>query len=150
MAPQNCPSSTRIPHWCWLLNIYYHIYVKCNIIHRTSMLAGNCYSIYVLAAMACPVNSHYEFNGSACQPTCEDPSAHLTCDYPDTEVCVCNDGMILRDGTCVYRSQCGCKDDNNVRRKVNMNTITTRWAREGRGEGGKEGQRHILRNTQDM
>jgi hypothetical protein len=78
--------------------------------------------------MKCPADSHYVFSGSACQPTCEEMRAHESCEQVDTEVCVCNNNMLLKDGVCVPAAQCGCKDANNVRRQVCIRTRRARTA----------------------
>ncbi|XP_057690269.1 IgGFc-binding protein isoform X2 [Corythoichthys intestinalis] len=58
--------------------------------------------------LACPINSHYEVCGSACQPTCGNPEAHLNCSLPCLESCQCNRGYLLSNGKCVLPSECGC------------------------------------------
>ncbi|XP_061919145.1 IgGFc-binding protein isoform X2 [Entelurus aequoreus] len=58
--------------------------------------------------LACPLNSHFEVCGSACQPTCVNPEAQHTCSLPCVESCQCNKGYLLSDGKCVSPSKCGC------------------------------------------
>lgn len=60
------------------------------------------------AAMACPLNSHYEICGSACSATCANPEAHHNCTLPCVESCQCNRGYLLSGGECVPHSKCGC------------------------------------------
>ncbi|XP_061808679.1 IgGFc-binding protein [Nerophis lumbriciformis] len=58
--------------------------------------------------LACPLNSHFEVCGSACQPTCVNSEAQHTCSLPCVESCQCNKGYLLSDGKCVSPSKCGC------------------------------------------
>ncbi|XP_056154019.1 IgGFc-binding protein-like [Lampris incognitus] len=56
----------------------------------------------------CPENSHYEFCGTACPATCENPDAPSQCKAGCVEACVCDDGFLLSGTKCVPKAQCGC------------------------------------------
>uniref|UniRef100_A0A3Q2Z018 IgGFc-binding protein-like n=1 Tax=Hippocampus comes TaxID=109280 RepID=A0A3Q2Z018_HIPCM len=58
--------------------------------------------------MACPINSHYEVCGSACQATCGNPDPSHNCGLPCLELCQCYRGYLLSNGKCVLPSECGC------------------------------------------
>ncbi|XP_077384324.1 IgGFc-binding protein [Festucalex cinctus] len=58
--------------------------------------------------LTCPINSHYELCGSACQATCGNPEPRQNCSLPCLELCRCNRGHLLSDGECVLPSKCGC------------------------------------------
>ncbi|KAI4900182.1 hypothetical protein NFI96_023906, partial [Prochilodus magdalenae] len=66
--------------------------------------------------LKCPVHSHYEYCGTACPPSCQDPGSAGTCTEPCVEGCVCDEGRILSGDKCVPFSECGCTDkDSNYR-----------------------------------
>ena len=70
------------------------------------------------SAADCPADSTYYSFGTACPPTCADPTPG-TCGAPNQEVCLCNDGMVFNDdNVCVELSNCGCIDDNGNERAV--------------------------------
>ncbi|XP_075697035.1 IgGFc-binding protein-like [Rhinoderma darwinii] len=61
--------------------------------------------------VTCPVNSHYEFCGSACPATCMDRNAPSSCTQPCVETCQCNDGFVLFADKCVIGANCGFRDN---------------------------------------
>lgn len=63
---------------------------------------------FVLAAITCPANSHYEPCAAACPATCVNPMAPVTCGLPCVEGCVCDSGYLLYNSQCVPSQQCGC------------------------------------------
>ncbi|KAM3923113.1 IgGFc-binding protein-like [Leptodactylus fuscus] len=58
--------------------------------------------------MNCPIGSTYNQCGSACPPTCLDPKAPSKCTEPCIEVCECNEGFVMIEGTCQPKANCGC------------------------------------------
>eukprot|EP00063_Salmo_salar_P022787 XP_013997622.1 PREDICTED: IgGFc-binding protein-like [Salmo salar] len=57
----------------------------------------------------CPEHSHYEFCGSACPATCEDPNSPSKCKARCVEACTCDEGHLRSGNKCVPKSQCGCQ-----------------------------------------
>ncbi|KAG8570029.1 hypothetical protein GDO81_014653 [Engystomops pustulosus] len=87
--------------------------------------------------MDCPENSTYKQCGSACPATCLDPKAPSKCTEPCIEVCECNEGYVMIEGTCQPKENCGCFyqgrsinpgnsfwDDVNCQRKCFCNATT--------------------------
>nr|XP_048289896.1 zonadhesin isoform X4 [Myodes glareolus] len=63
----------------------------------------------------CPNHSHHTNCVPSCLASCSDPEGHcegISTKAPSTckEGCVCEPGFVLRDGKCVLRNHCGCKD----------------------------------------
>uniref|UniRef100_A0A8C9ESW0 VWFD domain-containing protein n=1 Tax=Pavo cristatus TaxID=9049 RepID=A0A8C9ESW0_PAVCR len=65
-------------------------------------------SPFVLAAITCPANSHYEPCAAACPATCVNPMAPYNCSLPCVEGCACDSGYLLYNNQCVPSQQCGC------------------------------------------
>ncbi|GCB69491.1 hypothetical protein scyTo_0012435 [Scyliorhinus torazame] len=63
----------------------------------------------------CPPNSSYMTCAPACRPTCNNIYAESSCDKPSVcmEGCVCDNGFVLSDDSCVPISECGCRDKND-------------------------------------
>ncbi|XP_068099329.1 IgGFc-binding protein-like [Hyperolius riggenbachi] len=58
----------------------------------------------------CPPNSYYSLCAPSCPPVCG-VSLPESCPLPCREGCVCEEGYILRDDTCVPYEGCGCYVD---------------------------------------
>ncbi|XP_053546112.1 IgGFc-binding protein-like [Bombina bombina] len=56
----------------------------------------------------CPTNSTYNFCGSACPATCQDPTAPSKCKEPCVETCECDAGFVMIEGRCQPKENCGC------------------------------------------
>ncbi|XP_040277626.1 zonadhesin-like [Bufo bufo] len=54
----------------------------------------------------CGPNQHYEFCGSACPPTCEEPNGPENCITMCSPKCVCDEGYVLSGETCVKPTEC--------------------------------------------
>ncbi|XP_056598962.1 zonadhesin-like, partial [Triplophysa dalaica] len=63
---------------------------------------------------SCPINSHYTDCIPACEPTCSHLHGPPNCntEEPCVQGCVCDDGFVLKQRTCVPISECGCKDSH--------------------------------------
>ncbi|KAJ8289757.1 hypothetical protein GJAV_G00004990 [Gymnothorax javanicus] len=91
-----------------------HPAVLCNSIsdYATACLASNItvreWRQETFCGMECPVNSHYELCGTSCPETCSQSLSPATCSMPYQEGCQCDSGLVLSDGKCVPRSECGC------------------------------------------
>ena len=63
----------------------------------------------------CGYKREYKLLTSACQPTCDQPSADKFCPYPPIAGCVCLKGTLLHNGDCVPEARCkdvaGCMGD---------------------------------------
>ncbi|XP_028281769.1 IgGFc-binding protein-like [Parambassis ranga] len=66
--------------------------------------------------MSCPLNSHYEFCGTACPATCEVPFSSSPCTLACVKMCQCDRGFVLEGDTCVPLSQCGCTHNSTYYR----------------------------------
>ncbi|XP_049331877.1 IgGFc-binding protein-like [Astyanax mexicanus] len=57
----------------------------------------------------CTENSHFEYCGTPCPATCENPDAPATCKVAYcVQACVCNEGYYRSGNKCVPKAQCGC------------------------------------------
>ncbi|CAK8684030.1 unnamed protein product [Clavelina lepadiformis] len=56
----------------------------------------------------CPINSHYEHEGSACPNTCQFPTTSSRCGKPSVSGCFCDLGFVLSGAQCIPLSDCGC------------------------------------------
>ncbi|XP_057184179.1 zonadhesin-like [Triplophysa rosa] len=63
---------------------------------------------------SCPINSYYTDCIPACQPTCSHLHGPPNCntEEPCVQGCMCDDGFVLKQRTCVPISECGCKDSH--------------------------------------
>ncbi|XP_067851819.1 IgGFc-binding protein-like [Heptranchias perlo] len=74
------------------------------------------HKIYPLKeTLHCPPKSYYVTCAPACPPTCNNIYAGSSCDKPSMciEGCVCDNGFVLSDDSCVPISECGCRDKND-------------------------------------
>ncbi|XP_033095406.1 IgGFc-binding protein-like, partial [Anneissia japonica] len=59
----------------------------------------------------CSANAHFDSCASACQPSCANFSSDVCTEFPTSdcvEGCVCNEGFVSQNDTCVEPSECGC------------------------------------------
>ena len=68
--------------------------------------------------MVCPDGLVYRKKAAACRPSCQDPNAAKLCHLPDKETCVCPEGLLYHDGSCIRPQDCGCIDENSTRYEV--------------------------------
>jgi Trypsin Inhibitor like cysteine rich domain len=76
--------------------------------------------VLLLTALNCPVDMVASDSASACQPTCDNPTADLFCPHPNSEGCVCPEGQILFEGHC--RACCGSYESDGTVRQVRISS----------------------------
>ncbi|KAK2150453.1 hypothetical protein LSH36_404g01019 [Paralvinella palmiformis] len=70
--------------------------------------------------MVCPDGLVYRKKAAACRPSCQDPNAAKLCHLPDKETCVCPEGLLYHDGSCIRPQDCGCIDENSTRYEITL------------------------------
>lgn len=83
-----------------------------NCLFKETYLIKTLFLFYVLTALQCPENSHYESCGTACAASCAARDAASKCEKPCVEGCQCNNGFVLSGDKCVPLAQCGCTYEN--------------------------------------
>ena len=82
--------------------------------------------LFVSACNCTDANMQCVGKTTACQPTCNDPTADQTCDLPPAyDTCVCKSGYILFNGHCIRQKDCGCVDRDGTPRQVSGDIIST-------------------------
>uniref|UniRef100_UPI00398F2A05 IgGFc-binding protein-like isoform X1 n=2 Tax=Pristiophorus japonicus TaxID=55135 RepID=UPI00398F2A05 len=100
------------------------IFSMCTLFNITEMLCPNLqqYALHcqeqevtlgdwrkdTLCAMACPANSRYSMQMTACPASCGNLAAPSECEAPTMEGCECLPGFVLSDFQCVPYKECGC------------------------------------------
>ena len=131
---KSCSASSRIEHETFRDNcIFDHCIdkdVKCGILGNYAQacmaeLAGDLKSDDAICTWAdslgcapkCPENSVFSACASLCDiKTCANPNGGNNCPANGrfTSMCVCKDGFVMENGSCIPQNQCGCKLNNGA------------------------------------
>lgn len=66
--------------------------------------------------MSCPANEIYTPCGAKCEPTCENPNRNnMICPFICLEGCICDEGFVRSNGSCIPARDCP-KGEANVKR----------------------------------
>ena len=96
------------------------------LIHAHFLIAIQLICVHIFTAMNCPGNMIYTERTSPCVATCADPQKDRCPMEPESEGCVCPEGLVLDGNTCIPKDECGCLLPNGIYLKVRISIETTR------------------------
>ncbi|XP_059507175.1 IgGFc-binding protein-like [Stegostoma tigrinum] len=88
----------------------------------------------------CPPNSDYTTCAPTCPPTCNSIYTGSSCDKSSVcvEGCVCDNGFVFSDDSCISVNECGCKDKNDQYHRIGETWLTQNCAQ--KCSCGKDGE----------
>lgn len=64
--------------------------------------------IFELPEISCPGVSFYEECGTACAPSCADPTGSTQCEHDCINTCECPHGTLMSGDLCLKKTDCSC------------------------------------------